>query len=63
MTPIFVLMLFGTAIGIDYLRRAQLPRPQPLESTTFVTPGFEWIGAVAQDGGELIDDTFLGEGI
>jgi hypothetical protein len=64
MTVFFVLLLFAVAIGIDYFKktRAHQPHTSLLKGTTFTTPGFEFVGAVAQDGGEPYN-SFLGEGI
>ena len=59
MTVLLVLSLFAVAIGIDYFRKVRIRVPA---GTCFTTPGYEMLGAFAQDGGERVDN-FLGEGI
>ena len=63
MVVLLVLVLFGAAIGFDYYRTHRRPIVLILHGTCYTTPGYEWMGVLAQDGGKSIDTTFLGEGI
>lgn len=52
MTVLLVLLMFAVFIGIDYWRTYAahaLPK-----GTSITTPGYEMLGAMAQDGGEKI---------
>lgn len=59
MAIILMLVLFAVAIGIDYARTHK--RPITLISRKAAS-GYEWMGALAQDGGEPYNK-FFGEGI
>ena len=63
MAVFLMLLLFAVLIGIDYFDSVYHPVREVLPGTVYTTPGFEYLGTLAQDGGERIDDTFLGEGI
>ena len=53
MTVLFVLFMFGLFLGIDYVRSLKITLPT--RGTTYTTPGYEFLGALAQDGGESVD--------
>ena len=58
MTVLLVLFTFGTFLGIDaaktwYEKSVALPK-----CTMYVTRGFEMLGAMAQDGGERIENDY-----
>ena len=59
MTVLLMLLLFSICLTIDYTRKA---RRVALKGTMYTTPGYEFLGALAQDGGEQVKN-FLGEGI
>ena len=63
MAIIFMLLLFAVVIGFDYFESSWHPAPRIPVGTMYTTPGFEMLGTLAQDGGTLVEDTFLGEGI
>jgi hypothetical protein len=63
MAVVLMLLLFAVLIGIDYFDSVYHPALKVPPGTTYAAPGFEMLGTLAQDGGEVIDDTFLGEGI
>jgi hypothetical protein len=52
MTVLFMLLTFGFFLTIDYIRKVKAQRA--LCGTQYTTPGFEMLGALAQDGGELV---------
>ena len=52
MTVLLMLLLFGVCLWIDYLKKAQRAVPK---GTTYMTPGYEFLGALAQDGGKRVD--------
>ena len=52
MTVLFVLFTFGSFLTIDYIRKVKAQRA--LCGTQYTTPGFELLGALAQDGGEPV---------
>ena len=61
MAVLLMLLLFSVFLSIDYFRKtAHSPRPI---GTMYTTPGYEFLGALAQDGGEPHPDTFKGAGI
>jgi hypothetical protein len=62
MAVVLMLVLFGVAIGVDYVRTHKRPIVLISRRTSYTTLGFEWMGAVSQDGGEPYNN-FLGEGI
>ena len=49
MTVLLVLLMFGFFLAIDYISTRR-----PVLKGTYTTPGFEYLGALAQDGGERI---------
>jgi hypothetical protein len=65
MTVLLVLLLFGAAIAIDFFHKAHSGRKAvcPNVGTMYTTPGYEFLGALAQDGGEPHPDTYRGAGI
>jgi hypothetical protein len=65
MAVLLMILLFAVFISIDF---ARTHRARPIESgfsrgTQYTTPGYEMLGALAQDGGKLIESNFLGENI
>ena len=50
MTVLLVLGMFGLFLTIDWFRSVK-PR-----ETEYIAPGYEWLGALAQDGGEKVKD-------
>lgn len=51
MTVLFVILLFSICLGIDYFRTRT-----PIErGTMYTTPGYEFLGALAQDGGDKLE--------
>lgn len=62
MAVLFMLLMFAAFLGIDFARKTHAPLPRPT-GTMYTTPGYEFLGALAQDGGEPFEDTFKGEGI
>jgi hypothetical protein len=59
MTVIFMLLMFGLFLGIDAARtNADTRRARHAEdfriATGYTTPGYEFLGALAQDGGKPI---------
>jgi hypothetical protein len=66
MAIFLMLILFAVAIGVDYVRTHRRPIVLISRQAAYTTPGYEWMGALAQDGGELVKDGlegFMGEGI
>ena len=68
MAVLFTLLLFALFLGIEWF--GNRPRVVVPRGTVFTTPGYEWLGALAQDGGKLsrtgkpvVKETFLGAGI
>ena len=53
MVVILVLITFIVFLAIDWLKTAHEVR-----GTSFTTPGFELLGALAQDGGEKIENDY-----
>jgi hypothetical protein len=53
MTVILMLLMFVLFIGIDYVR-TYVTHALP-KGTNITTPGYEMLGALAQDGGEKIE--------
>jgi hypothetical protein len=62
MAIFLMLLLFAVAIGVDYVQTRRRPITLISRRTEYTTPGYEWVGAVSQDGGEPYN-SFLGEGI
>ena len=54
MTVLLVLFMFAVFISIDYVRTYKAHALPVVKGTTIMTPGFEMLGALAQDGGEKI---------
>ena len=54
MTVILVLFTFILFLTIDALKTRYENRARTVRGTMFTTPGFEALGALAQDGGELM---------
>ena len=52
MTILLMLLLFGVFLTIDAIKSA---KPKVERGTMYTTPGFEFLGALAQDGGKRID--------
>lgn len=51
MTVLLMLLLFGVCITIDYVRVVRRRAPK---GTMYTTPGYEMLGALAQDGGKRV---------
>jgi hypothetical protein len=60
MTVLLVLALFGLFLTIDYF--CKTAKKRVVRGTMYTTPGYEFLGALAQDGGQPVDK-FLGENI
>jgi len=56
MTVILVLLMFILFLAVDAARTWKWHRA-PF-GTSHTTPGFEMLGALAQDGGELVEDDY-----
>jgi hypothetical protein len=54
MTPLFVLLFFALFLGIDYFRSKRRVRVM-YPGTEYATPGYEFLGALAQDGGKPVE--------
>jgi hypothetical protein len=52
MTVLFMLFTFGFFLTLDHIRKISAQRT--LCGTQYTTPGFEMLGALAQDGGKLV---------
>jgi len=52
MTVILVLSFFIVFLTIDWFKTHPIQLPK---GTTYTTPGFEMLGALAQDGGEKVE--------
>ena len=52
MTVILVLFVFVTFLTIDYFKTRPVRVPR---GTLYTTPGFEMLGALAQDGGTTVE--------
>lgn len=61
MTVILVLLFFSLFLLIDHFmpHKPALPyrTSEQAEGTMITTPGFEALGALAQDGGEKVEET------
>jgi hypothetical protein len=58
MVVLLVLFTFIAFLVIDWF---VMPRPQPVRKTRgtmYTTPGFEMLGALAQDGGKKIENDY-----
>ena len=53
MAVLLMLLLFAVAIVIDYCVKANEKLNVP-QGTQYTTPGYEMLGALAQDGGKCI---------
>jgi hypothetical protein len=53
MTVILVLLFFVVFLAADHFMKAAPKQTYVPRGTTFTTPGFEMLGALAQDGGTL----------
>ena len=53
MTVLLVLAFFSLFLAIDWFKTHPIHLPQ---GTTYTTSGFEMLGALAQDGGEKIEE-------
>lgn len=53
MTVILVLFTFIFFLTLDFLKTRHDSRVRVMRGTMFTTPGFEALGALAQDGGTL----------
>ena len=58
MTVILVLLTIGLFLGIDSVRTWNANRIRAPRGTMYTTPGFEMLGALAQDGGEKIENDY-----
>jgi len=57
MTVLLVLAFFVFFLTVDWFKTHPIRLP---EGTTFTTPGFEMLGALAQDGGEKVEEKKIG---
>jgi hypothetical protein len=51
MTVLLMLLFFAFFLGLDYYRKTRRVRVMK-PGTEYTTPGYEFMGALAQDGGE-----------
>lgn len=57
MAVLFVILLFAICLGIEFAQgTCKRTAPKTCTGTMYTTPGFEYLGALAQDGGELVKE-------
>ena len=54
MTVILVLLMFAVFLTVDHFMKPATKKVYCVRGTTVTTPGFEMLGALAQDGGEPV---------
>jgi hypothetical protein len=54
MTVLLMLLFFAFFLGLDYYRKTRRVRVMK-PGTVYTTPGYEYLGAFAQDGGEPVE--------
>ena len=58
MVVLLVLFTFILFLAIDAIKTRLESRERVCRGTMFTTPGFEMLGALAQDGGEKIENDY-----
>lgn len=55
MAVLFVILLFAVCLGIEFAQKTcKRTSPKTCAGAMYTTPGFEYLGALAQDGGERL---------
>lgn len=55
MAVLFMILFFAACLGIEFAQSTRThTAPKTCEGTMYTTPGFEYLGALAQDGGERL---------
>ena len=54
MVVILMLLTLAGFLGVDWVKTRYETKPD--RGTMYTTPGFEMLGALAQDGGELVTE-------